>query len=95
MKTHRLQLFAMLMTVALLVPNATATAQPQADAEGRAIAESVMDAMGGQTAWYGTRHVSWNFFGSGRQHHWDKWTGDVRISSAEGQDREGSHVDSP
>jgi hypothetical protein len=81
---------ALLFALALLalVPASPATAQ--ADAEGRAIAESVMEAMGGQEAWDNTRHLSWNFMGRGRHHYWDKWTGNVRIASPEGQDREGN-----
>ena len=90
MKSHRPHVPAILLTIALVMPGALAAAGPQADAEGRAIAESVMDAMGGRAAWNDTRHVSWNFFGGGRKHHWDKWTGDVRIESAEGQDRQGN-----
>ncbi len=48
-----------------------------------------MDAMGGQDAWDNTRHLSWNFMGRGRLHHWDKWTGNVRIETAAGQNRQG------
>lgn len=90
MKLDRCRLPALLLTVLLITPGALAIAAPQADAEGRAVAESVMEAMGGQTAWDGTRHLAWDFFGNGRQHYWDKWTGDVRIESAEGQNRDGS-----
>ncbi len=43
------------------------------------IAQSVMDAMGGWETWDRTRFLSWKFFGR-RQHHWDRWTGDIRIS---------------
>ncbi len=50
----------------------------QVDPEARAIAESVMDAMGGRDGWDSTRHIAWKFFG-GRQHYWDKHTGNIRI----------------
>ncbi len=51
------------------------------DSKAIAIADEVMEAMGGRQAWDATRYLSWNFFGS-RIHHWDKKTGDVRIESA-------------
>lgn len=54
----------------------------QVDSATRAIAEAVMDAMGGRQAWDATRFVSWNFFGGAHQHYWDKWTGDLRIEIA-------------
>ncbi|OEK07176.1 DUF6503 family protein [Roseivirga misakiensis] len=48
------------------------------DAKAMAIADEVMEAMGGREAWDNTRHICWNFFGR-RELIWDKWTGDVRI----------------
>ncbi len=48
------------------------------DAKSVRIAEEVMKAMGGQTAWNTTHYISWKFFGS-RTVLWNKWTGDVRI----------------
>ena len=48
------------------------------DEKALRIADEVMRAMGGQSAWDATRYLSWNFFGS-RTLLWDKWTGDVRI----------------
>ena len=48
------------------------------DAKAIAIADEVMEAMGGREAWDNTRHICWNFFGR-RELIWDKWTGDVRI----------------
>ena len=48
------------------------------DARSLRIAEEVMRAMGGQTAWNNTHYISWNFFGS-RTLLWDKWAGNVRI----------------
>lgn len=48
------------------------------DPKAIAIADEVMEAMGGRKAWDDTRHIAWNFFGA-RDLVWDKWTGDVRI----------------
>ncbi|MFT5165251.1 MAG: hypothetical protein ACI8P3_000475 [Saprospiraceae bacterium] len=50
------------------------------DQKAIAIADEVMQAMGGRKAWEETRYLTWNFFGS-RIHHWDKHTGDIRIVS--------------
>jgi hypothetical protein len=77
--------------VAALAAAAPATAQ--VDPEAKAIAESVLETMGGADAWNNTRHVAWDFFGRGRQHYWDKWTGDIRIEVPEGQDRQGNRTE--
>ena len=53
--------------------NATAS-----DPEAIALADQIMQAMGGRAAWDATRYISWNFFGA-RQLLWDKETGRVRI----------------
>ncbi|WP_420388561.1 hypothetical protein [Roseivirga sp.] len=50
------------------------------DAKAMAIADEVMEAMGGRKAWDNTRHIAWNFFGA-RDLVWDKWTGDVRVDA--------------
>ena len=42
------------------------------------LADQVMQAMGGRTAWDTTRYFQWNFLGF-RNLLWDKQTGDVRI----------------
>lgn len=47
-----------------------------------AIADEVMEAMGGRAAWDNTRHICWTFFGR-RDLIWDKWTGNVRIDDGE------------
>lgn len=52
----------------------------QSDAKAITIANEVVEASGGATAWNDTRYLGWNFFGS-RQHVWDKETGDVYIKS--------------
>ncbi len=48
------------------------------DAQAIAIADEVMEAMGGYDAWDKTRYITWRFFGS-RLHVWDKLTGDIRF----------------
>ncbi|MCZ6836385.1 MAG: hypothetical protein O7G85_11480, partial [Planctomycetota bacterium] len=57
------------------------------DEKAIAIADSVMEKMGGRQAWDDTRFISWKFFDF-RMHVWDKHTGDVRI---EFTNREGVH----
>ena len=48
------------------------------DARAIALADEVMEAMGGRKAWDETQVIAWNFFG--RRHLvWNKTTGDVRI----------------
>jgi len=53
--------------------NATAS-----DERAVAIADEVMEAMGGRRAWDTTRYLHWNFFGA-RRLLWDKEKGRVRI----------------
>ncbi len=48
------------------------------DEQAIALADEVMAAMGGRTAWDTTRYFSWNFLGF-RNLLWDKEAGDVRI----------------
>ena len=48
------------------------------DVEAIALADEVMNAMGGYANWKATRYISWTFL-SGRKLLWDKWEGDVRI----------------
>ncbi|TDB63324.1 hypothetical protein [Arundinibacter roseus] len=48
------------------------------DAKAVALADDVMEALGGRKNWDKTRFITWNFFGN-RRLTWDKWTGDVRI----------------
>jgi hypothetical protein len=48
------------------------------DAKAIAIADQVMEAMGGRKAWDATRYITWNFFGR-RTLLWDKKAGRVRI----------------
>jgi len=60
---------------------APAPADPKADA----VAAQVMQALGGQTAWDGTRYLHFTFAGR-RTHTWDRWTGRHRV---EGKTKEG------
>jgi hypothetical protein len=50
----------------------------ESDAEAIAIADKVMERMGGRKAWDDTRYIKWNFFNS-RRHVWDKHTNNVVI----------------
>lgn len=60
-------------------PNASVVASAEGmDPKAVAVADRVMEALGGREAWDRTRYISWNFFGV-RRHYWDKWTGDLRI----------------
>lgn len=78
-----------LLCLCWLTPPATAQKKAQnpaadgfnlsaSDPKAIALADRVMEAMGGRKNWDKTRFISWNFFGS-RHLTWDKWTGDVRI----------------
>lgn len=53
------------------------------DEKAIAIADEVMDAMGGREAWDNTHYVCWTFFGRDAL-VWDKWTGNVRIDAGNG-----------
>jgi hypothetical protein len=48
------------------------------DPRALAIADEVMQSMGGRAAWDKARVLCWTFF-SRRKHTWDKWTGDYRL----------------
>jgi hypothetical protein len=82
----------LILSATLLLPNLLAADNPPApgfnlvgsDPEAIAIADQVMDRMGGRAAWDNTHYITWRFFG-GRRHVWDKFTGDIRV---EGTDRE-------
>jgi len=55
------------------------------DDEAIAIADEVMEALGGRAAWDDTRYLTWNFFGR-RRHLWDKQTGDIRVEGIRRED---------
>ena len=80
-----LTLFLALPAVADSNPPAEGFDFAGSDSLAIALADSIMEAMGGRAAWDQTRYLSWHFFGR-RQHWWDRHTGDVRI---EGEDGEG------
>jgi len=52
------------------------------DARACAIADEVMQSMGGRAAWDKARVLCWNFFGK-RSHVWDKATGDYRLDEGD------------
>jgi hypothetical protein len=71
----------------------SAASMPSAsDARATAIADRVMDALGGKEAWDATRFLRFTFGSErdgkfmGRTHNWDKWTGRYRV---EGDTRDG------
>lgn len=59
-------------------PPAEGFNQEESDEQAIAIADEVMEAMGGRAAWDATRYIQWTFFGR-RTLLWDKETGNVRI----------------
>ncbi len=59
-------------------PAASGFDSVNSDAEAIKIADLVMDAMGGRSAWDNTRYLAWDFFGA-RKLIWDKEEHQVRI----------------
>jgi hypothetical protein len=56
---------------------------PDSDPRAVAVAQAVVERMGGWEAWDGTRYLVWTFFG--RRHlWWDRRAGDVRIETDRG-----------
>ncbi len=55
------------------------TSAQQTDAKAVAIANKVVEAMGGMDNYNNTRFIKWDF--ANRVLYWDKWTGDVRVES--------------
>ena len=78
----------MLVVGIVAMAGSTATAGAASDPKALEIAGTVMDKLGGQQSWDGTRFVKWNFFGR-RTHYWDKGTGNIRIESPAGAGRDG------
>lgn len=64
-------------------PAAEGFNEAESDAQAIALADEVMDAMGGREAWDNTHYVCWKFFGRDAL-IWDKWTGNVRIDRPNG-----------
>ena len=73
-------------------PGAASMPSASSDARATAVADRVMDALGGKEAWDATRYLRFGFGSErdgkfqGRTHTWDKWTGRYRV---EGMTREG------
>ncbi|HVT18163.1 MAG TPA: hypothetical protein VHQ90_18555 [Thermoanaerobaculia bacterium] len=65
-------------------PNPPAPPAP-ADPKAQAVADSVLQALGGQAAWDGTHYLRFTFAGR-RTHYWDKWSGRHRV---EGKTKDG------
>ena len=55
------------------------------DPDALAIADQVIEAMGGRQAWKNTHFLRWTFFGR-RTLLWDKWAGKVRVDIPEQKD---------
>lgn len=53
--------------------------QAASDEKAIAIADQVMEAMGGRENWDNTRFIKWTFLGGRRTLYWDKKEGNVRI----------------
>jgi hypothetical protein len=65
-------------TAATVSPDALRRSESDADPRARALAERVVENLGGWDGWERTRCIEWCFFG-GRRHVWDKQTGDWRL----------------
>ena len=74
-----------LVVASLSVPLTPSVALAETDARAVALAETLLDALGGRQALDATHYVRFNFFGF-RTHHWDRYTGAHRL---EGQTRDG------
>jgi hypothetical protein len=66
-------------------PPAEGFDQEGSDQKAIAIADQVMETLGGRAAWDDTRFLTWNFFGR-RRHVWDKQTGDIRVEGVRRDD---------
>ncbi len=63
-----------LLFILVLISNSLVA---QSDSKAIALADKIVEAMGGEKNWEATRIVHWNFFDK-RPWYWDKQTGDVR-----------------
>lgn len=59
-------------------PSAPGFGSTHSDPRAVALADQVMEALGGRAAWDATRCIEWTFAGK-RKLLWDKWTGDFRL----------------
>lgn len=78
MQLFRFSMGAPFCALLMLLPCFAAEPQGVADEKSAELAALTLTAMGGRDNYNNTRYLSWNFFGA-RTHHWDKWTGRVRI----------------
>ena len=83
MKTKPTVLSAIFATIFALCISALAqAAEYNHDTKSAALADAVVEAMGGRQNYDNLHYLSWNFFGR-RFHIWDKYTGDIRIEYGE------------
>jgi hypothetical protein len=77
----------LILSTSLLAPReAAAQEAPAGDpAKAQELADRVLEALGGEAAWEGTRYLAFGFAGR-RLHWWDRYTGRHRV---EGTTREG------
>lgn len=85
--------FAPALLSLLALSTVASAAVPASEPRAVEVAKRVMDRLGGEDAWGGTRYVRWCFFGR-RTHYWDRLTGDVRIESPAHEARDGRSVPS-
>ncbi len=83
----------MLLYCLLVALPQAAVPAPPADAKAVAVAERVLQALGGEGAWRATRFLRFDFaveaegkIATSRSHYWDRWTGRYRV---EGRTKEG------
>ena len=86
MRLPEIPTFLLGLTLAAVLPAAPADAPPlKADPKAAAIADQVMDALGGKKAWDDMHYIRFEFGMEkdgkfqGRSHTWDKWTGRYRL----------------
>ena len=75
-------------TASPTTPVAAPAPAAEADPKAVAVAERVIEALGGEAAWKGTRHLRFDFAVDregrtvmSRAHTWDKWTGRYRVEA--------------
>ena len=85
---------ALSLAVVAAVP--ASAAPPAADPKAVAVADRVMQALGGEDAWKAVRYLRFDFAVDrggktvmSRAHTWDKWTGRYRV---EGKDKDGKDL---
>jgi len=86
MRVHSLLLSGLVLGSVLAAPTARAQA---ADSKAAAVADRVMEALGGADAWNKTRYLRFDFAVERdgttvmrRAHTWDKWTGRYRLEAS-------------